>query len=223
MVLAIAAGIAVVAILDGLLRWAETRGWPHRAVARPLVYATAGVLAVQAALLPLLLSSADWRYPETRYRAGQHPELYAFFAAQPTDTLTASLDDEVNLIPSFAKRSILTGRSYAIPYQTGYYAPFRERTLELIDAQYSVRLEDLQGFVRRYGVDFFLVDDDAFDPDYLVDDDWIGQYPQAQRARANLKAGAVPALSLLVESCSVLNTGDESVLAAPCILGARAP
>src|SRR6185503_3873565 len=65
MVVALAAGIAIVAILDALFRWSETRGWPHPAVARPLVFAVAGVLAVQATLLPVLLNNADWRYPET--------------------------------------------------------------------------------------------------------------------------------------------------------------
>src|SRR5205814_1863033 len=104
------------------------------------------LLPPQAYLPPLLLvclisrgafpahprssTSGGGGYPYAAVRRGAHPGLYLFLQSQPTDTLVASIDEEVNNLPTFARRSILTGREYAIPFHLGFYLPFRERSLE---------------------------------------------------------------------------------------------
>lgn len=87
---------------------------------------------------------------------------------QPQDIRIASLAEEANNIPTFAQRSILVGREYAIPYHWGYYRQFRQRTLHLIRAQYSGDWATLQNFARKYGVDFWLLEKSAFALEYLA-------------------------------------------------------
>ncbi len=102
-------------------------------------------------MYPSTLKSFPW----TGYIVGGVPELYEFFQQQPQGIVIASLVDEVNNLPTFSKRSILVGSEYAIPYHQGYYhRKFRQRTIELIQAQYSQDLTDVQQLIQKYGIDF---------------------------------------------------------------------
>ncbi len=158
-------------------------------------------------------------FPWTYYVAGGEPALYEFFKAQPKDILIASLAEEANNLPTFARRSILVGREYAVPYQMGYYKKFRDRALELIQAQYSPDLSDVQNFAQKYGVDFWLLEKGAFTPDYIAKNRWLRQYqPAAGDAIARLDRGIRPALADVSRRCSVFETGSFFVLQVDCIV-----
>ncbi len=149
---------------------------------------------------------------------GKAPQLYEYLLEQPKDTLTASVAEEVNNLPSFAARSILVGREYALPYHTKYYAQIRQRTIDLINAQYSPDLAQVQKFIQKYGVNFLLLDRDAFAPAYLAEHNWISQFqPTTSKVRWQLSQGKVPALSRLVGQCSALETEELILLSAKCI------
>lgn len=164
-------------------------------------------------LYPSTLKSFLW----TGYVVGGVPELYEFLQQQPQDILIASLVDEVNNLPTFSQRSILVGSEYAVPYHQGYYNKFRQRTIELIQAQYSQDLTDVQKLIQKYGIDFWLLDRAAFTPEYVASDRWIQQYqPLATQVIAQMQQG-VPALSKITESCSVFATKGLVVLPADCI------
>lgn len=94
-------------------------------------------------------------------------------------SLIASLAEEANNLPTFAQRSILVGREYAIPYQLGYYRQFRQRTLELINAQYSPNLTAAKNLIHKYKIDFWLLDKAAFTPEYIANNSWLKQYQPA--------------------------------------------
>ena len=157
-------------------------------------------------------------FPETNYRIGKTPALYEYFQKQPKDILIASLAEEANNLPSFSQRSILTGRKYAVPYQVGYYNEFRQRTSDLIRAQYSPKLTEVKDFIKKYGIDFWLLERTAFTTDYVANDEWLAQYqPATKAAIEKLKQGAIPALSKVTNRCKVFEVDNLLVLQAECI------
>ena len=201
-VLAISAGITLVVILDAL--------WHTAPRFLPLA-----LVALLVAALVLYPSFEE--FPVTRYKVGSFPLLYKFFQEQPKDSLIASLSTEADNIPTFSGRSILVGREYAIPYNLGYYSQFRQRMLAVIRAQYSLDLTAVQTLIQKYGVDFWLLDRTAFTPEYVANNNWLTQYqPAATEALTSQQQGN-PALSGVMEHCSVFETPGLVVLDAACI------
>jgi len=200
---ALAAGISAIVLLDAVIHRARDRSW---------------VALVSAALLGAVLIL----YPtevDSRYKTGEAPRLYEFLANQPKDTLVAGLPDETDNLPIFAGRSVLVARETALPFHKNYYGQIRQRAIDLINAQYTADLAELQGFIRNYGVTFLLVDREAFTPDYVARDNRIMQYqPAASEATARLKEGVEPALFKLMDQCSVLETNGMVLVSAECIL-----
>ena len=171
---------------------------------------------------PVLRNMGQSPFPRTSYKVGRAPALYEFFSRQPKDTLIASLARESDNLPTFSRRAVLVARGYAIPYHVGYYRQIRQRTTDLIRAQYSHSLADVQQLIQAYGVDFLLLDRAAFAPEYVASNTWIRQFqPAATEALANLAQGTAPALATVMERCAVLETEGLVVLEAACI--AKAP
>jgi hypothetical protein len=210
MVLALASGIALTLMLDAVCRWSEQQ--KTHLIRRYLVTFTVALAGAALVSYPSSLKV----FPKTLYIVGETPALYQFLQQQPKDSLIASLASEVDNLPTFAKRSILMGREYALPFHTGYYAQFRERAIDLINAQYTTELEQVKGFIRKYDVNFWLVDRTAFTPDYIAES-WIKQYQPAVEAMAKLKQGTTPALLNLMHRCAVFETKGLVVLQTKCI------
>ncbi|MEQ9234646.1 hypothetical protein [Coleofasciculus sp. E2-BRE-01] len=158
-------------------------------------------------------------FPWTAYIGGNVPTLYEFFQQQPKDIKIASLVEEANNLPTFAQRSILVGREYAIPYHWGYYSQFRQRMSDLIEAQYSPDLAIVQEFIQKYGIDFWLLPTTPLTAESIANDSWLMQYqPAANQAIAQLEAGKQPVLDLLRSDCAVWEKPGLMVLEAECIL-----
>ena len=210
-VLAISAGITLVVISDALWHTAP-RFLPHFQRQRLLALALVALLGAALVLYP-----SFEEFPVTKYKVGSFPLLYKFFQEQPKDSLIASLSAEADNIPTFSGRSILVGREYAIPYNLGYYSQFRQRMLAVIHAQYSLDLAAVQTLIQKYGVDFWLLDRTAFTPEYVANNNWLTQYqPAATEALTSQQQGN-PALSGVMEHCSVFETPGLVVLDAACI------
>ena len=210
-VMALAAGITLIAIGDALFRWAAGRSrFPQRFLALGFSVLLGVVLIAYPASLK--------RFPRTNYVVGKHPSLYHFISRQPKDILIASLAEEVNNLPAFSQRSVLVGREFAIPYHSGYYLQFRERVIDLIRAQYTPDRKELQHFIRKYGVDLWLLERDAFHPRYFALNKWMKQFqPEADEAEKRLKRGVTPALADFAKRCSVMADKRFVVLDAGCI------
>lgn len=209
-VLAIATGLLITLVLDA--------GWqsfkPEQKKQKFGAIASA-LLIVLTIFYPLYEPS----FPRTNYRRGNLAPLYEFLQQQPKDSLIASLSSEANNLPTFARRSVLVAPEYAIPYHTGYYAEFSQRAKDLIRAQYTPILAELQQFITKYGIDFWLLEQSAFTPDYLAKNDWIQQYqPEATEAIAQLNLETPAALANLIETCAVFRTGDFILLSAKCMI-----
>jgi hypothetical protein len=220
--LALAAGLALAILLEALLRWAAARprADDHR---RPLLAAGATtVVAAATVLYPGLLHLTGRPFPHTQYRAGREPDLYRFLARRPPDVLIASISTEANYLPAFARRSVLSGTEFGVPYHRGYFEQIRQRTADLLRAQYSPDLAAVQAFIAGYGVDLWLLDRGALSRAYLVDDQRSALLrPLAPEVFDGPNQGAVPALAALLDQCNVFNSPRVVLLSADCILAAR--
>jgi hypothetical protein len=209
-VLWLAAGITFTLILDALLRWFRTQhGW------RSL-----GAMAAVGAIVIALVCYPSFvrRFPNAAYVPGLQPSLYQFLAQQPKDSLVVSLSEESSNVPTFAQRPILVARIYATTFHVGYYHPIRQRIRDLILTQYSPNQEALRTFNQKYGVRFWLVDKDAFSPNYLTQNGWRRQYqPEVAEAISNLQRGDIPALQKATPRCTVFETAAVSLLEVECL------
>lgn len=209
-VLVFAAALSLTLLLEAGLRWLQQSTKSSR---RILVWTLTTCLGGILMLYPLY---AD-RFPNTGYEQGKAIELYEYLAQQPKDSLVASLLPEADNIPTFAQRSVLVAPEYAVPYHIGYAEPFRQRAQELIQAQYTLEPAVLQQFIQRYGIDFWLIDRQSFNPASFPGQ-WIRQYPEAlDAARMNLQEGR-PIVQQRGKQCTVLKSQDWRLLKADCLL-----
>lgn len=218
----LAAAIAVVLMIDALLRWAHDRAVSPMMSAQDtlqtfIATGLATALGLVVVLYPLTMSG----YPYTSGVRGNSPELYTFLANQSKTTMVAGLSLEANNIPTFSQRSVLVSREVAIPYHMGYYQEIRRRAQQLIAAQYSPDPAAVKTFIQRYGVTHWLLEKTAFDLAQLNRDRWIQQYqPAAGNAATVLASRQVPFLQQLGDRCVVFEDAQHSVLEAECILSA---
>ena len=219
-IMAIANAMVLVIVLQAASTWITQQLRTFFRVKKRLVTLVISSMVVALVLAP---SYAVRAYPyRLGYVRGEAPSLYAFLRQQPKDTLVASLTKEADFIPSLAQRSVVVAEEYAIPYHTGYYGPFKQRTSALLDAQYSENLAQVQDFIQRYGVDIWLLEKDTFTPEYVAQRPWLMQFqPAATQAIARMQHGKTPTLSRLTSSCVVF--ADEQLLAldAQCIMAVR--
>jgi len=210
----LAAGIVLMLIFARIKNWAfDTQ--PRSKIKSLIALASIGMLLTALMMFPI----AGSNFTNTGYHRGEHPELYRFFQQQPKDITIASVTTEASLIPSFSQRSVLVAEEYAIPYHWGYYQPFRQRIVDLIEAQYSSDRQTVIEFIKRYGVDFWLIERSSFTPEYLEGNRWFSDRPVVtSQAIANLRQGKVSAIALLKNSCSVFEDPRYIVLDTKCIL-----
>lgn len=213
-VLIFAGAIALTLLLSGLRQGMERSPWPP--LSRQLA-GWGGTLVIGAALLLFPVYGEDTL--KVNYVKGHATELYDFLAQQPKDILIATLTEEGDDLPTFAQRSVLVAREYAIPYHVGYANPFRQRVKDLIQAQYSPNPADVKALIQTYGIDFWVFRPDSFDPETMRQS-WLRQYPDELKRALRHTRRDTPFLSLprLKNRCSVLQTEEVWMLDASCIV-----
>jgi hypothetical protein len=211
-VIILAAGIAIAAILDAVFRASKkSTEFPYRQF---LAFGLTVLLGTTLVFYPLLLS----RFPNSNYIRGEAPVVYEFFRKQPKDILIAGLSSETDNVPTFSQRAILVGWEYAVPYHIRYEHQIRQRATDLIRAQYTQNLAEVQNFIQTYGVDFFLLDRTAFTPEYVNTNPWFQQWRlMAKDILAKLEQGNAPAILSTLKRCSVVETETLIVLQAECV------
>ncbi|WP_414619176.1 hypothetical protein [Calothrix sp. CCY 0018] len=225
-VFCISAAITLTAILEALfsINYRQNK-YSNRFLKLSTLLFTAFISVTLLFYYPLFIQN----FPKTGYQIGEYPALYDFFQQQPKDILIASITEEVNYLPTFSQRSILIGREYAIPYHFGYYTKFRQRVVDLIQAQYSQNLADVKAFIQKYQVDFWLLESGAFTPQYIQTSSLLKQYYQSNLNQdklvkitkdisQSLQQGNVPALSKTLPNCTVAKVKQYTVLDAKCIV-----
>ncbi len=216
-VMAPASAITLIVLLDVGIRWLiqQQKTKTQLTVPQRLLVGFVGLLLLASLIVPAVPSVVSSAYDLV---VGKAPQLYEFLQQQPRDTLTASVSKQADNLPIFAKRSVLVAREYALPYHVKYHTQIRQRVVDLINAQYSSDLQELQQFIQKYGVDYFLLDHNVFTPDYLEKKLWLQQYqPATTEAIKRLQQGKTPVLSKLAKRCSVLETHGLTLVEAKCI------
>ena len=209
--MAISAGITITITLNNLLTKFDKK----------YSFIKSKILSSLLIVVVLLLTYSSFLdfYSPTGYKVGSYPELYRFFQQQPKDIVIASLSKEADNLPTFAKRSVLVSREYAIPYQLGYYRPFSTKVKDLIAAQYSDRLSTVRQFIRQYNISYWLIEDESFDLEYVEKNRWLKQYqPEYQKAIASLKSDRTPVIQARIDNCQVLSDGKYKVINTQCLL-----
>jgi hypothetical protein len=216
-VAALAAGLALTILLQGLLNWMTQRNERSK---NPVMLAITGIVAIGLLIYPVLLRFEDVSFPVIQYSTGRHPDLYAFLSQQPKDSVIASIDREINNLPSFAQRSILVGgRGFVLPYHLGYYQQISQRTIDLMRAQYSPKLTEVQQFIQTYGVDLWLLEARSFRLNYLETNPVFREFADTTaEIRPRVRRAA---LERMAESCTVFQNETFTVVDAVCVLGAE--
>ncbi|MGL6340853.1 MAG: hypothetical protein ACRC80_17150, partial [Waterburya sp.] len=208
----------VIALVDGitvtiLLHWLTNKITRYSPPLAPLTSA----IIIGALLYP---TYAVQSYPyRLGYVTGEAVELYQFLQQQPKDVLIATLSSEGDFIPSFAQRSVLVAEEYSIPYHLDYYQPIRQRTQNLIKAQYSSNQEEVNQFIKQYGIDLWLLDKNTFTTQYLQKNSWLKQFqPETQQAITYLKSTQKPLLATKTKQCRIFQTAKLELLDSQCLI-----
>ena len=212
MVGAIAAGLVLVAVAGGALERAAT----HRPRVAALL-AAAIVMGAAALLTPSY--TVGWLPYHRVYRAEPDtPRLAAYFTGEPRDILIASLCGEADELPMFAQRKVLVATTMN-PYHLGFYRPFRQALLDLVEAQYSTDPAVVVAFLRRYGVTHLMVDRRAFSRAYASENTWLRMLRWERPAiRERLAQDAAFVLRSPQPSWVACETPDVVVLRADAIV-----
>ena len=207
-VIAVVDGITLTIIIERIARYQKK--------IRPVV------IAIALAIL-LYPTYAVQSYPyRLGYVTGEAEELYQFLQQQPKASLIASLSSEADYIPSLARRSVLIAQEYSIPYHWDYYQQIRQRTKDLIQAQYSDRQTQIDRFIDKYQIDLWLVDKNAFSSEYLINNAWLNQFqPEISKALSFLKQNNQPIVATKIDRCSIFQTESLNLLDARCLSSLR--
>jgi hypothetical protein len=217
-VLALAAGLALVLVLDLVL--SELRSLPSLGrVARGAATAVVLAAAFGAVLLyPAVFPLAGGVFPYMQYVVGRETGLYAYLEQTPKDTVVASMAPQIDLIPSLAQRSIFNGYEYAIPYHTGYYQQLRQRTHDLLRMEYALDPAEITRFFEKYRVTYLLLDRQTYTPEYFQTNAWLAQtQPEGTVAFTNLTSGNTPVVIGAIERCRVFTSPRYVLLDTACL------
>lgn len=218
--LSVAAGLVLAALVD-LVRKKWRYPWridplgstasQSGAIAKGLCLLGAIVVIGVPMMPPLMLAFQGWI-------VGDIPAVYTYLRTQPPDTLVASLAPEANNIPAFAHRSVWVGREFNLPHHPRYYEIMSDRTAALLHAHYSPDITALTTFIEQTGVDFFLIERSAFQPEYLQQD-WLLHsvlHDQVVAIQTQLKQQQA-ALAHRFPSCETISTSQYALVKADCL------
>lgn len=184
----------------------------------------AAVLVIGAVVVAYPHLAWSGSFPNDRVVIGEAPNVYQYLREQPKDTVIASLAVESDNIPIFALRTTLVAQEYGNPYHVGYYREFRERATNLVRAQYSPSSAEVKQFIDQYQIDFWLVETNAFSPEYLEGDRWRRQYePAVGEAVAAMQRGEVPFLQQVGDRCTVASDPRFVLVSSECLVSQRKP
>ncbi|MEB3294491.1 MAG: hypothetical protein VKJ24_15145 [Synechococcales bacterium] len=179
---------------------------------------------ISSVLLLLLVGYPHFSdFPRTNYRISTESGLFQTLRNVPNDRLVATLSEVANSIPVFAQRSVFFSREMANPYHLGYYRPLRQRIADALIAQYSPNFQDFATVVQRYGIDYWLVERNGWQPSYLQDKSkrWLSSIePEYSKS---LMQGRSSWLSQQEHSCQLWQDDRLTLLDTSCLLKQSAP
>ncbi len=220
-VLALAFAITFTAITEISLNWLANRK-QFTLLNKVAIIVITAFLTV-ALIFPMIpLVANGWLQ---NWWLGKEARLYQYLADQPKSTMVASLSEEINLIPAFAQRSILIGSEFAFPYHPTYHQEIIQRANDLLNSQYASDPKTLTAFIKKYQIDYLLIDSNAFSPEYLQQKNWLIYSSWHKTTKKVITKLSSPKhlqedliLPNLIAPCSVVKTVQADLLDTTCIL-----
>jgi hypothetical protein len=215
--MAITSGIVIVIWLNHFQKWLfANQKFKNKLISILVCFSLATIIIFPAIPFVFIVWFQNWQI-------GTAPVIYQYLSAQPPDTLVASLAREADNIPAFSFRSVLVGREFALAYHTKYYQQFKQRVIDIIEAQYSSNLLKTKQIIQKYSIDYWLIENTSFQPGYLLQYDWLNYssfHNSVNQANINIKRGKVPALAQVIKKnkCISVATQNLTLLNAECIL-----
>jgi hypothetical protein len=219
-VMPIAAGIVLLVLLESGWRWLCKKRLTKARFTRKETFllGLVGLFAAIVIIVPAIPSGVLFLFQT--WVVGKAPAVYEFLSKQPKDTLVASIAPEADNIPAFSQRSILASREFALAYHPAYYDRIQQRTIDIIRAQYSSNLSVTKSIIQKYGIDFFLIERNAFELDYLLKQEWLirSSFRDIVFETINqLERGERSTLAKLSDRCATVSTEKLILLEAVCI------
>lgn len=219
-VMAIAAGIVLFILLEFGWRWWQNKQEINTKITEQesLWLGLIGIGATIIVIFPLVPPVFVGIFQT--WIVGTEPTIYQFLAEQPKDTLIASLASDADNLPAFSGRSNFVGREFALAYHPDYYKQVKQRAIALINAQYSSDLSVTQTILKNYKIDYFLIERNAFEPNYLLQQEWLIRSSFREKVfeiNEKLKQGEKPILTKLGDRCSVISTKKFILVDANCL------
>ena len=177
-----------------------------------LIFSVGLMVLVIVPILEISLAAragADVTFQDSQgnYVVGEFPAVYEYLQSQPKATVIASLDREINNIPSFTNRPIFVGgKGYALPYHLGYFEEVTRRSVDLIQAQYSLDADVVRDFLNRNPIALWMVRPEMFTPEWVGHNRWLRQYTDELEILAI--AAAVEQPTILEEQMTTCQAAD---------------
>lgn len=213
-VICVATSIAIAILLEAIFQWLKQTNLLS------LTWKNLFATVVSIRLLSYLLLYPIYVKPTIAQPIYHIAEIENFLAQQPKDIQVASLEAiAADNIPTFAKRSVFVSWEYANPYHPKYYNQIRARAINLIEAYYTDSLPELQDFIQQHQIDFFVIRPSHFSLSFIKSNRWLKQWRKMRnKIYQRLEQGETPALQNLIETCSVFQSDDWSVVSSQCII-----
>jgi hypothetical protein len=155
--------------------------------------------------LVLILSYGLRMHPLPVMAAGQQAILYETISTLPKDTLLAGDPLIMSNVPPFSKRSVLFSKEITDAADN--------RILDFFDAYYAESPETVVSFCQQYGVDYLVVNERDFAPDYIAAGQFFyAPFNEAIAEMASGRSGFV--LSRVPDDRKLVQSGDLFLI--PC-------
>jgi hypothetical protein len=160
--------------------------------------------AVGAPLIVALALLPGARYV---YRTPVDADLnraYAFLQTLPKSTLVAAYPDLADMVPMFARRSVLASTEISLPWGVTYYRKLRPRIEASLRIAYATRIDELDAAAAPFGVDVVLTDASVWDKsDYYKPFDALSHALRERGQRDGFVLRTPPADRILFHSGGV--------------------
>jgi len=154
--------------------------------------ALAPVLARRSAAIGLLILAAGlgaWRLTDAGlYDYSDQSALYDAVRRTPKDAVFAGHPELMDNVLTFGRRNVQASFELAHPWMTGYWRQYEPRLRELFAAYYATDPQEVRAFASRYGVDYLVVDERHFRPQFLAGRPFFAPFDALIRALADTAA-----------------------------------
>lgn len=146
--------------------------------------AAAGLVVLAVGLGGLRLTDAGL------YDYGGQAALYAAVRQTPTDAVFAGHPERMDNVLTFGRRNVQASFELAHPWMTGYWKQFEPRLTDLFTAYYASDAQIVRDFAAKYGVDYIVVDEADFTPEFLAARPFFAPFDQSIQALARQAAAS---------------------------------